>query len=304
MKEDIKIEIKALWIGFIINLFMGIFGWYMFITTDVDALFLDANFSLISAIGCISAIVISKYSDKETKHFPNGMHFLEPLYATLKAILSLGLIIIAGISAVLKLYDFFFLNKGVMLEIGYIFYYSVLMVILSFLLSLIFYIYNKKINYRSIMLTVESKASFIDGIISLGVGVAILLVTVLPKKGNIIFIYYIADSILTIILIIITLHSPIEGLKDSFIELMNGVIRKKTVKNDIEKIINEKREIYNNIKIEKINIHKMGKKLNIFITLSVLDSNMYIQNIIYFRNELLESLKKDFTNFKLNIIIE
>lgn len=300
---DMEVESKALFMGFLINLFMGMAGWYMFIKTDIDALFLDANFSLISALGCIVAILISRYSEKKTKYFPNGLYFLEPLYATLKGVLSLSLIIIAAYSACIKLYDFLFLDKGKILEMGNILYYSLLMTFLCFLLAGVFFKYNKKINNRSTMLSSETKASYIDGIISLGLGGAILLITFLPKSGNTLFIYYIGDALITIILIIFTINTPMEALKESFIEVMNGVIRKGKVKKDIEKIIAQKNDNYSNLKIEKINIHKVGKSINVVLKIAVVDENKSVSEILEFKENLFKVLEIDFKNISLNIVL-
>ncbi len=299
-----KVERKALLYGFFINVFMGIAGWYMFLQTDIDALFLDGNFSLISALGCVAAILISKYSEKKTKRFPNGMHFLEPLYATLKGLLSLTLIVIAGFSAIVKLYNFLFLDKGSILEMGGILYYSLLMTFLCFLLAGVFGRYNKKINDRSTILGVESKASFVDGIISLGLGVAILLITLLPKEGNTLFVYYIGDALITLILIIFTIRTPIEAFKESFTEVMYGTIRKGEVKSYIENLIKGENDNFVNLIIDKINIHKVGKKLDVLINLAVKDQESKVVDILHFRRKLLEKLQEKYKNVNLNIVLE
>ncbi len=302
---DITIESKALLIGFFINLFMGIAGWYMFLKTDIDALFLDGNFSLISALGCLAAIIISKYSDKKTKKFPYGMYFLEPLYATLKGLLSLTLIVIAGFSAVEKLYNFLFLDKGKILEMGKILYYSLFMTFLCFLLSFVFGKYNKRIGGRSTMLGVESKASFVDGVISLGLGVAILLITLLPKEGNTLFVYYIGDALITIFLIIFTIRTPIDAFKESFTEVMYGTIKKGEIKKYIENVIKMKNDDFKNLYINNVYIHKVGKKLDVLISLSVNDdNNTTIKEILNFKDSLYSSLQDKYKNIEISIGLE
>ncbi len=301
---DVKAEIKALLIGFFINLFMGIAGWYMFLKTDIDALFLDGNFSLISALGCIAAIVISKYSDKKTKRFPYGMYFLEPLYATLKGFLSLTLIVIAGVSAIEKLYNFLFLDKGKILEMGDILYYSLLMTFLCFLLSFVFAVYNKKIGKRSTMLGVESKASFIDGIISLGLGIAILLITFLPKEGNTLFVYYIGDALITIFLIIFTIRTPIDAFKESFTEVMYGTIKIGEIKKYIENAIKIENDDFENLYINNVYIHKVGKKLDVLISLSANNDTTTIKEILDFKASLYSSLQDKYKNIEINIGLE
>lgn len=298
-----RVERKALLIGFVVNVIMGIAGWYMFLQTDIDALFLDGNFSLISASGCLAAIVISRYSVTATRAFPNGMLFLEPLYASLKGLFSLGMIIIAGVSAVFKLYEFIFLGKGTILETGSLFYYAVFMTVLCFMLSGIFHFFNKKLDGQSTILTVESKASFIDGVISFGLGLAILLISLLPKEGNTLFVYYTADALITVVLIVLTIHTPIEAFKQSFVEMMNGVITKGQVKNDIETIISTSNGNFSTLEVRNINIHKMGKSLTVFIGVGIKDKTQEVMSLLKFDAELKKNISKRYTNAKINIIL-
>ncbi len=299
-----KIESKALLIGFFINVIMGFAGWYMFIVTDIDALFLDGNFSLISALGCIGAIFISKYSDKKTKRFPNGLYFLEPLYGTLKGLLSFVLIIIAGISAIIKLYNYLFLDKGTMIAMGNILYYSLAMTFLCFLLSFVFFQYNKKIKNRSTMLRVESKASLVDGIISLALGISILLITLLPKQGNTIFVYYIGDALITLLMIILTIRQPAEELKESFIELMLGVIKPNKMQMEIEKIVDNVVKKYENIQVKDINIYKTGKDLLLLLRVKSLKGNETVKTILNFKKIVAEEIEKNYQQFDIELVLE
>ncbi len=291
IKQEIKVETKALLIGFLLNLLMGIAGWYMYLKTDIDALFLDGNFSLISALGCVAAIFISQYSHKATARFPDGMHFLEPLYGTLKGLLSLVLIVIAGISAVVKLYNYLFLDQGTMLAMGDILYYSLLMTVMCLAMGIIFWRLNKSINHRSTMLGVEAKAALVDGFISLGLGVAILLIILLPKQGNTVFVYYIGDALITLVMIIFMINIPIKTLKESFIELVFGVIKSNAMKHEIENIIHDTKR-YDNIYINGINIYKTGKNILVLVKVSFADEGECIQNVLDFKREILSKIQE------------
>lgn len=302
--RESKAESRALLFGFFINLFMGMAGLYVFMKTDIDAIFLDGSFSLISALGCIAAILISKYSDRKTKRFPNGMYFLEPLYASFKGLLSLVLLVAVGISAVSKLYDYLFLDHGKMLEMGDILYYSLLMTFLCFLLGGVFAVYNRKINGRSTMLDVEAKASFVDAIISLGIGVAVLLITLLPKEGNTLFVYYVGDAVMALVLIIFMIKTPFDAFRESFTEVMNGVIRKGKVKASIDAIVKLENSKADAVLVKAINIHKVGKKLEVVLNVSVEDGDYKAVDLIRFREKLLHALRQKYTNVFLSLIIE
>ncbi|MBS9784118.1 cation transporter [Candidatus Gracilibacteria bacterium] len=303
-KKDQNIETKALIIGFFINLIMGLAGWYMYLQTNIDALFLDGNFSLISALGCVVAILISKFSDKKTQRFPDGMYFLEPLYGTLKSLLSFTLIVIAGFSAIVKLYNFFFLDQGEMLQMGGILYYSLAMTFLCFLMSWNFSFLNKKIENRSTMLTAESKASFVDGIISLVLGVVILFVTLLPKQGNTLFVYYIGDAVITLVMIAFIIKTPWEMLKESFIETMFGVIKPSKIQREIEQIINQKSDIYKNITIKNIQIYKTGKNMLVLIRIACEDKNESVQSLFNFKQEILQKIGEKYKKCEVEVGIE
>jgi predicted Co/Zn/Cd cation transporter (cation efflux family) len=63
-------------------------GWFsrniwVFSVTKIQAIFIDGVFSLIGLISLILAAVLSKESRRKTKSYPDGLVFLEPLYAIL-----------------------------------------------------------------------------------------------------------------------------------------------------------------------------------------------------------------------------
>lgn len=305
IKKEVKIEESAMLIGFFINLIMGIAGMYMYFTTKLNALYLDGAFSVISAFSCIFAIFISRFSNKTTKKFPDGLNFLEPLYGLLKSGLSIYLLISALVSAIKKLYDYFTFEKGDLIVADNIIAYSISMIILCFLLSLTFKIFNKKILYSSIMLKAETKASFIDGIISLGVGGAIILVLSIPKNGNLMFIHYTADSFITLILIALTCREPIKIFIDSFLELTRGINQSKDIKHEIDNTIELQDLKDKNIKIKNINIFKVGKKIIVEMYIDLEDSeNTTVKNIEDFKDKVYERLNNKFTLLEIRSIIK
>jgi predicted Co/Zn/Cd cation transporter (cation efflux family) len=80
-----KIEQKALIISSVINFIMAAAGIWVFSVTKIQAIFIDGVFSLIGLISLILAAVLSKESRRKTKSYPDGLVFLEPLYAILKS---------------------------------------------------------------------------------------------------------------------------------------------------------------------------------------------------------------------------
>ena len=59
-----KYEQRGLAVGIIINIMMGTAGIWVYNMTQIEALFVDAYFTVIAVISGIAAIVISKFSKK------------------------------------------------------------------------------------------------------------------------------------------------------------------------------------------------------------------------------------------------
>ena len=114
---------------------MTIAGLLVFLATGIQALFLDFFFSLIATLSVISAIIIANASKKKTTHYPNGLYFLEPLYAIFKSLLTLFLLIFSVISTAVSAYQYFSKGIGTPMHIGPVFPYAILW--LSFVFPLV-----------------------------------------------------------------------------------------------------------------------------------------------------------------------
>ena len=69
MLRQKQIERNTLLVGVIVNLIMSGVGLWVFLVTDIQALFLDFFFSFIATLSAISALVISKASKRKTKYY-------------------------------------------------------------------------------------------------------------------------------------------------------------------------------------------------------------------------------------------
>lgn len=81
-----KIERKSLIVSSIVNGLSGTAGLAVYIMTGLNALLLDGVFSLIAFVSSMVAFYISKNSHRKTTTFPQGLYFLEPLYAIMKSL--------------------------------------------------------------------------------------------------------------------------------------------------------------------------------------------------------------------------
>ncbi len=258
MKQK-RIETRSLIISAIVNIIMSFAGFWVYKTTGINALFLDFSFSCIAALSIITAILISHYSRKTTQYYPNGLYFLEPLYAIFKSLLTLTLLIVTVLATSYSAYKYFVYGIGDVMNIGPIFPYAILMVILCFGLALFNKYQNKRINNISTILNAESKSNMIDGILSLGVGLAVLPLSIISLDSHLGFLHYTGDFFITLILVLISLKEPIRVLKEAFHELSGGLL----LENDLNKMIEDL--LKENLLEEycQYSIYKMGMKLTV-----------------------------------------
>ena len=121
------IERNSLIVSTIVNVILTLSGLWIFLTTNIQALFLDFFFSFIAIISSVTAIIISRVSKKNTKHYPDGIYYLEPLYAIFKSLLILSLITFSVISTGISAYNYFAYGIGEPMNIAPVLPYSISM---------------------------------------------------------------------------------------------------------------------------------------------------------------------------------
>ena len=135
-----QIEKRALIITTLVNLIIAAAGTGMWLITGLQMLFLDGFFSLILVISSVTAVLISKLSGKTTKRYPQGLYFLEPLYAIFKSVLIIAVMIHALISSAQVAFDYFLNGNGQIMNTAPVPAYSVAMTVLCIGLS----VFNRK----------------------------------------------------------------------------------------------------------------------------------------------------------------
>lgn len=296
-----QIESKTLFISSIMNFIITLAGIWVFVKTGIQALFLDCTFSFIGFISSILATTISKNSYKKTKHHPKGLHFLEPLYAILKAIVILALLVISITESSKTAYQYFVYGIGEKMNIAPILPYSIIMVSLCFGLGLYNSKKNKQLNNRSTILKAESKGNFIDGAQSLGLGIAFGLLNFIDINGSLGFLWYTGDFFITLVLVAISIKQPILILYDSFNELTGGINNDKSINNSIEPKL---KEILNNsIENYGYEIIKVGMfiEVKVYINNELLIEDFY--KIINIKEKLQNELSNIFENTYIQIIV-
>lgn len=293
-----KIERQSLIVSSIVNLIMAAAGIFVFALTKLQALFLDGFFSFVAFLSTIMAIIFSKVSKKRNSSYPNGMFFLEPLYGLIKSILIFVLLAVSLIESGLTAFDYFLKDIGSKINLTPILPYTIIMVIMCFGLSFFNKQQNKKINNVSTMLTAESKSNLVDGVISGGVGILILLLYFIDINGKLGFLHYTGDFFITIILVLVTIKEPIKLFGMSLRELSGATIKDKEIKKTVKKIISKsiKEEDLDN----KFEIYKIGKHIKVVI---LIQENIEQEILMRLKTDALKEIKQNFDSVTIEYVI-
>jgi len=275
-----KIESKSLVTSCIVDLIMSVAGFWIFHVTHIQALFLDGFFSLIAFFSCLTALTISRISHKKTKNYPGGLYFLEPLYAIFKSLLTLFLLVFSVIDTGKVAWEYFANGVGTPLKIEPVIPYAVLMVIMCFGLGFFNKHQNRKTNNTSTILAAETRGNFVDGILSLGIGLAAVLLKMLDINGSLGFLHYTGDFFITVILVLCSIKEPVVVLISSFRELSGGTADNKELKKTISQFV--EKDLRGIVLLQKCEIYKVG---------------MHIKVCVYIKNDIdypkLQSAKKN-----------
>ncbi len=292
------IERKSLIVSSILNFIIAGAGIWVFAVTHIQALFLDCFFSFIAFISTIVAVVINKVSNKRTISFPDGLYFLEPLYAIFKSLLTLSLLVISVVGTAIPAYEYFVYGTGKPMNIGPVLPYTISMVILCFGLGFYNIIQNKKINHTSTILTAESKSNLIDGLQSLGIGVAVAFLYFVDVNGSLGFFYYTGDFFITFILALVSLKLPIKVLICAFRELLGGTTDDVIIKKNIDAIVDK----YLNkiVKKKRCEIFKVGMHIKVRVSLQSKISHDVALELEKAREKIISDLKISYKSLELN----
>ncbi|MBO5909915.1 MAG: cation transporter [Clostridia bacterium] len=293
-----QIERKSFIISSIVNLIMAVAGVAVFIVTKLQALFLDGFFSFIAFLSTIMAIVFSKISKKKNKTYPTGMYFLEPLYGVVKSILIFVLLTSSMVETSITAYNYFHYGMGNVINIDPILPYTIIMVIMCFGLGTYNKIQNKKINNSSTMLTAESKSNYVDGIISGGVGILILMLNFININGKLGFLHYTGDFFITLILVLISVKEPIKLLIMSLREISGATVKDKDIKKIVRDIM--RKEIKDENLDNKFEIYKVGMHIRVVI---LLEDDIDALVLARLKGDALKEIKESFDNVTIEYVM-
>lgn len=291
------IEKRSLLVSTVMNFIIGLAGVVVYIITDLNFLLLDSVFSVIAFLSCLAALFISKHSHKKTSNFPQGLYFLEPLYGLLKSIATLMLLIITLLETGAEAYAYFFYREGYPMETGPVLPYTIIMGILCFGLHLYNKRQNEKIGNTSTMIEAESRGNLVDGLISIGIGAAMIVLLFVNRDGKLGFLHYTGDFFITAILVAVSIKEPLSSLINSFREFARSVVQDKTIEDYVTAVFETKLPAHQD-KFD-ILVFKQGMHIQVKVHISPAENPHFVEYLAEKKAALLMELRKEFEYIQL-----
>ena len=285
-----QIERKALGVGIIINILMVVAGAIVFFMTGLKAMFLDTTFTVISVVSGLVATYLSSRTVRTTERFPNGMFALEPIYAICKAIFTLSLLVFSFLDVAQVAWDYFVLGVGERASFGPVVIYQILTVATCFGLLMYYRRQNARIGDSSMMLRAEAQSTMVDGMISFGIGLAAVVLVLLPAGGPLDFLHYTGDFFITTVIVILAVKEPVEVLRDAFVELVGGVHDDDETNTFVEQAA--QRHLPANTEYEKTMIFKTGMNYTVDVYLAGTGESIDVADLVECKRSLERELKR------------
>lgn len=295
-----KIEQRGFVIGIAMNLLMGSLGLFVYHITQIQALFVDAYFTIITLVSGISAIIISKWSAKTSERFPKGYFMLEPLYAAIKSCTTLFLLTLSAIQVSQKAYQYFAYQKGEVLNLAPIIPYEMAMVVLCLSISLFYSRQNKRIGGASTMLLAESKSTKIDAIMCGGIGFAAFFVLLIKGNSSLSFLLYTGDFFVTILLVLFSIATPFKVLKNAFIEICGGRLVNEEIQKEFETCVCN--HLGHKYQLDDCKIYKTGMSFRLDIEISGAEEVINVTQLKEKKQQILTELNQYYEFVHLNFI--
>ncbi len=102
-----------------------------------------------------------------------------------------------------------------------------------------------------------------DGLQSLEIGIAALIIYFIDNAGRLGFLHYTGNFFITIVLVFFSLKDPIQVLKTGFLELTGGTTDDRELKNTVEQVTQKHCE--NVISVQQIRVVKTSVYITVYL---------------------------------------
>ncbi len=300
-----RVERTALRVGAAANLVMAVAAWLTYYRSNSEAILLDGNYSFIMFLGMLVALAIARIRSRRTETFPLGLYFSESLYGFIKGLMMIGIITMAVVTSVVRIVFYIVgtTENIPMLNPDPILYYALAMALICMGLSLFYRAQNRRINNRSIILSTDARASFVDGVLSLGIAAGVFLLRNTDPAGSAGFVPFLADSIITLILATMLIGKPISIVREAVIELAGGVAQNRDDRTAIEAVL--RHETAEPLVYRESYISKTGSRYLVIATVSVPESggSVTVEIIEAARRRVIDALGARFPHVIVEFIL-
>lgn len=296
-----RVEAKTLWVTVFVNLIMALAGWYTFHLTGSQAMLLDGNFSFVLAVATVIAVFISKYKHQKSKTFPYGNYFMEAAFVLSKGLLIVGIIIAALFQNIGQIIHYINGAKITTVVLTPIYYYvGFILVVLLFLLAFFGWA-QKASGGKSAIIKVELESAKIDGVLTLATGAVFFAISFIPANSSLAFLTHIGDSVIVIAMSVIMIGSPLQIIRDAFIELGGGRLQNKE---DHQQIENTIKQVIKGAFEFDAHITKIGS--GYFIVVYVKDNHapLYLSAFKAMQQKIVSELQRDYGTVSVEFTFE
>lgn len=218
----------------------GIVGAYL---SRADALLVDGLYSGINFVSVIVAarvgVTVLRPADRR---YPFGYAAYEAIYVNYRGLLLVGIMTFAVFAAIQKIISYVTGGEVPDLVLGPILVYSLVMVAICMGLAAWHNHNFRQSGHKSELLKTESRAAFIDGVISAGAGGG-LLASGLLRGTTLDFVTPVADSIVVLIMTAFIAHEPVRIFIGSLREVAGESADPRTIellRNRIEESLDDR----------------------------------------------------------------
>lgn len=299
--EQKTIEQQTLLVNFSINGILAVSACWAYASSGIQAVFLDAGFSIMVLLSSVAALVISRTSGKRGGRFPEGRYLYEPLYALVKSLINMVLLLISTISSLQHLLAFAVNDSMSKLNFLPIIPYVLLMIVLSFGLSAYAKYQNRRIRDSSTLLAADSKTAFVDGLMASGVALGVLLLLFIDESSPFSFLLYIGDALITLVLVAFAVKRPVCLFKESFFELVGGVLPDGVLSQEIREVVD--RNLPEGARLKDCYVRKKGMSYQVTANLDYHSELVELDPLRKSRKQIEEELSSKCTNLNLQMIV-
>lgn len=300
-----KIEMRTLRVGIWINILMGICGWIGYYFASSYALALDGSLCAISAVSFIVALRITRKRDTTSEEYPFGIYSVENVYAMLQGILLIAITVYAIFEGAGNIAEFVRKGSGNAepLKIVPLFIYTVGMVFACGGVWLYYRAQLKKTDGESPILKSETVAAYMDTFVTIGTGIALILMAIVPQDSALSFLNYIGDSMIVIVISLFLLPSPIRVVSHSFFSLIGRTTQNAPLRNRTEKVVQT--NLDPSFKLIRVLLFHVGSSYEIDVTIAPKEDSAFdISRYRETKRRLDAELKKLFPNRVLQLFLE